>query len=183
MYGRQQTGSTPAWLEHPGVRRALVWSWPVALACAVLSFSTGWIWRHEWLALLIPAVPLALWFVAGGASWARASGSVPLGVARVWLLGHIGGALAIEAVNVVFGERWLLVSRDWPPPSASLGALGALYLAGSAFVVPWAHCFVARAMVAFRRRALSTRVEVGLVLALVGWLGAGGVMSLLMSAA
>lgn len=97
------------------------------------------------------------------------------------MLARSGGALVIEAVNAVFGERRLF-SRDWPPPSASLGALGSLYLAGTAFVVPWAHYFVASAMVAFRHRVLSRRVEVGLVLALVGWLGAGGVMSLLMTA-
>ena len=149
-----------AWLAHPGVRHALVWSWTVVWVCKILGFLTGWIWRHDWLALFIPVVPLALWFVAGSAGWARASGSVPLGVARVWLLGHIGGALVIEAVNAVFGERWLF-SRDWPPPSASRGALGSLYLAGTAFVVPWAHCFVASAIVAFRHRVLSRWVEAG----------------------
>lgn len=171
------------WLEHPGLRHVLAWSWPVAAGLGLASYGTGWIWRNDWLGMAIPAVPLAVWLAVGATGWARGGGAAVPSVARAWLLGHVGAAVAIEAVNLALGESLLLVSRDWPPLSASVGGLGAFYLMGTSFIVPWGHCFVASALVGFRRTALSPGWEWGLAAALAGWLGAGGVASLLMSAA
>ena len=165
------------------LRYVLAVSWPAAQGCALIGFSTGWFWRYDWLAFVIPAVPLALWFVGGAFGWRRARLSAVLGVARAWLVGHLVAVLVVEVLNVVVGERWLLVSRGWPPPSASLGALGAFYLMGSVFVLPWAHGFAAGAIVVLRRRPLPWAVEWGFGLVLAGWLAAGGVACLLMSAA
>ena len=167
------------WLEHPALRYVLAASWPAAQGCVLIGFSTGWFWRQDGLAFVVPAVPLALWFVVGVFGWRRARVSAALGVARVWLVGHVIAGLVVEVLNVVVGERWLLVSHGWLPPSASLGALGAFYLMGSAFVLLWTHGFVASAVVALRRRPLPRPVEWGFGLVLAGWLAVGGVACLL----